>query len=130
MKTVTLQSGKELAITPAPFADAKSLYQALLADLNAVKIDSKMDTSEFMKQLMCIGFSSPRIEACLWPCLARCTYQGLKIVPETFEPVEARADYLNICLEVTRENVDPFWQALFAAFVQFSSMIEKNQLSM
>lgn len=128
MRKVKLPSGAELTIQPAPFVDAKNLYQALLKELKQIKIDTTMEMVELYKNLFCVGFSSPEIEACLWKCLERCLYDnlktgGLKIVPDTFEPIEAREDFTTVCAEVVKDNIYPFAKTLFAEYEKFSSMI-------
>lgn len=132
MSKVKLPSGAELTVQPAPFADSKNLYQALLRELKEVKIDFKMEMANLYKELFCMGFSSPQIEACLWKCMERCTYDNgktgpLKIDKDTFEPVEAREDFMTVCTEVTKVNVSPFVKTLFADYEQFARMIENTQ---
>lgn len=124
---IKLPSGALLKITPASFAEAKTLYQALLAELKSVRIDKELTTpeneAELIKDLFCAGFSSPLIEAALWPCFRRCTYNptpgkpgaaDVRIDEATFEPVEAREDYVQVCVEVAKVNVGPFAKSLFA----------------
>lgn len=132
MRKVKLPSGAELTIQPAPFVDSKNLYQALLKELKEVKIDLKMEMANLYKELFCVGFSSPQIEACLWKCLERCTYDNgklgpLKIDKDTFESIEAREDYMTVCTEVTKDNVSPFVKTLFADYAQFTQTIENIQ---
>ena len=50
----------------------------------------------------------------------------LKIDKDTFEPVENREDYIQVCLEVIKENVAPFLKSLFAEYRQFMLSIPKN----
>ena len=123
-------SGAVLKIRPAPFADAKNLYQALLSELRDVSISTKMEMGELYKQLFCVGFSSPLIEEYLWKCLEKCTYNNgkgdLKIDKDTFEPLEARDDYMSICMEVTKENVSPFAKSLYAQYKHFVGMTDKS----
>lgn len=132
MRKVKLPSGAELTIQPAPFADAKNLYQSLLRELKSVRIDSEMQMVHLYKEIFCAGFSSPHIEECLWKCMERCTYDNgktgaLKIDKDTFEPVSAREDYMTVFTEVTKDNVSPFVKTLFADYKQFSQMIENTQ---
>lgn len=132
MRKVKLPSGAELTVSAAPFVDAKHLYQALLREMKEIKIDLKMEMANLYKELFCVGFSSPEIEAFLWKCMERCTYDNgrtgaLKIDNDTFEPIEAREDYLTVCTEVTKENVAPFVKTLFAEYEKFSQMIENTR---
>ncbi len=127
MREVVLPSGAVLKVTPSPFAVSKALYQALLAELKSVPIDSKMDMAAVWKDLFCIGFSSPKIEACIWKCFERCLYSDLKMDDQTFEPVERRDDYMKVCMEVVKENVLPFAKSLFAEFQHAVSTLESTQ---
>ncbi len=116
MKKVILPSGKELGIGVVPFADAKALYQAILAEVKEVTLGTKSELGEMVKNLLCSSFTSQRVESVLWKCMERSTYNGQKIVPDTFEPVEAREDFMKVCSEVGKETVSPFLKNLFADF--------------
>lgn len=112
-----LPSGAVLKITLAPFAEAKALYQACLEEVKGLRVDPKeeMDVNLF-KDLFCVGLSSKKIEAALAPCLKRALYNDLKIDDATFEPVEARQDYIVACFEIAKENIAPFAKSLYAEF--------------
>jgi len=127
LKTVKLPSGAVLKITPSPFADAKALYQAILEEARGLKLDplSEIDVN-LWKDLVCVGFSSKKIEAALAKCMERATYNDLKMDKDTFEPVAARDDYLTVCLEVTKENVMPFMKSLYAQYANILKMVPKN----
>ncbi len=118
MKEVKLPSGAVLKIGNTPFATSKALYQAILKEAKGVAVSSKTELSSLYKDLFCIGFSSPEIEACLWECFKRCTYNAgngdFRIDESTFEPVAARQDYVAVCVEVAKESVYPFGKDLFA----------------
>lgn len=122
LKEFVCPSGAVLKIGLSPFADSKTLYQALLKELKDVHLDSKMEMSTLFKELFCIGFSSPEIEKALKVCLKRCTYDSgkgeFKIDDSTFEPLEAREDYMSVCMEVAKENVLPFMKSLMQLYSQ------------
>jgi hypothetical protein len=40
----------------------------------------------------------------------------MKIVEDTFEPAEARDDYLKVMFEIAKENVLPFTKSLYAEY--------------
>lgn len=127
---VKLPSGAILKVTPAPFEDARSLYQACLKELKPIGIAGKPDI-EMYKDLFCAGFASKEIEACLWECLKRAQYcdkQGNhKIGADTFEPVEAREDYFTVCMEVAKVNILPFVKSLYAEYGHFLKMMQTDQ---
>lgn len=125
-KEVKLPSGAVLKITPSPFSVSRALFQALLEELKALKLDpdAEVDVNLF-KDIFCVGVSSKKIEACLAVCMRKVTYNDLKIDDMTFEPVEAREDYLAVCFEVTKENIQPFTKSLYAQFSQVKELMGK-----
>lgn len=132
LKEIELPSGAKLRINLAPFADSRALYQSVMRELRGIHYSATMDVEELGKDLFCIGFSSPDIEGALWQCFKRCTYEGIagkgpmKIDLDTFEPVEARDDYLKVCVEVAKENIFPFAKSLFAEFKAFLDLMPEN----
>lgn len=117
MRIVELPSGAKLEVAVAPFETAKALYMALAAQMKDLKIEFSTEINvNFMKDIACAAVSSKEIESALWACLARCTYNGLKITKDTFEPEESRQDYMTVCFEVAKDNVAPFLKSLFAKF--------------
>ena len=126
-REVKMPSGAVLKITPAPFADSKALYQAFLEEAKGVQLNAKGQVGNLLKDLICSGFSSQKVEAALWVCMGRCIYNAgkgdLKIDQDTFEEVEARQDYMDACMEVAKENVGPFTKGLPRLFSQLSVMI-------
>lgn len=127
MDEITLPSGARLKITLAPFLDAKALYQAILEELKGVPFSTQRELGEVIKDIVCIGFSSPKIEKALNKCFERVTYNDLKIDKDTFEPAEARGDYMSVMIEVTKANIEPFLKSLFAEYGQLLTMIQKSQ---
>lgn len=129
-KEVTLPSGAKLKIGLAPFAEAKALYQALLRELRVIPFSAKTDMAGLYKDLFCAGFASDEVEKALWVCFKRCQYcdkrGDLKIDDQTFEPVEAREDYLTACMEVAKENTLPFVKSLYAEYGQYFSILRPN----
>ena len=127
-KEVTLQSGAKLNITLSPFHVAKNLYSAVLEELKELKVESDTDIDvNLIKNVFCFGFSSKKIELALNECMKRATYEGLKISDQTWEPIEARVDYLECCYEVAKENLLPFMKSLFAKFEEASKLIKSFQ---
>ncbi len=122
-KVVKLASGSELTLRLAPFADSKALYQCVLAEINRIGIRTKDEVADLIKQIFCTAFSSPLIENAFWKCAERSLYNGHKIVPDSFEPKEAREDFVPICMEVGIENVAPFLKNLSAELERVSRMI-------
>jgi hypothetical protein len=126
-KEVKMPSGAVLKIWPAPFAEARALYQAVLEEAKALKFSSQDEMAALYKDLFCIGFSSKKIESCLWACFKKVHYVGekgeLKIDQDTFEPVKAREDYIAACMAVAKENIDPFVKGLYAEYKTLFAII-------
>lgn len=110
-----LPSGAILQVNAAPFADAQRLSQACAKELAPLKISASTELDlDFFKNIVCAVASSENIERALWPCLRRCLYSGVKIDDGTFEPEDARQDYLLVVSEVLKANVFPFWKGLLS----------------
>ena len=118
MREVTMPSGATLVVNAAPFFDSKNLFQAILRELPRSSVKTlpgdDIDVLNGLKDMICMVMSSKEVEACLWVCMARCKYNGLKVVPETFEPENARCDFTDVCVEVAKENIHPFLKNLYA----------------
>lgn len=117
MREVTLPSGAILKMNLAPFKVSKSLYQAVLEECKDIKLsfDTPLDVN-LIKDLFCTGMSSKKIEDALYKCMERCLYNGQKISEETFEDEKAREDYMTVCIEVAKENINPFMKSLYAQY--------------
>lgn len=127
MKEITLESGRKLRISPAPFPLAKNLYQAVTEELKIVSLDPQAQVDvNFYKNLFCSGLSSKRIDSALAECLKRALYEGGPITEDTWEPVAAREDYLQVCFEVAKENLLPFTKSLYAKYYHILEMLKVN----
>lgn len=114
MTEITVPSGAKVVINPADFRASIALKNALQRELaksnTTLKMNLNSDALELGRLIMLVD-SSPEVNALLWPCLARCTYNDEKITEKTFEPVEARQDYYDIVLECGRVNLSPFFES-------------------
>ena len=131
MAEVKLKSGNTLSIGLVSFEDAKNLYQVILDEAKLSKLNSMDEVTNAFKDIFCTGFSSKKIEAALWVCFKKCIYTDkrgpLKIDKDTFEDVDARADYIEICICVAKEVTDPFVKGLYAEFMKLLGMITGTQ---
>lgn len=125
-KELTLPSGAVLKITLAPFADGKDLQVALLQELSGISIDMTADVRAFYKDLFCVSFSSPKVEKALNKCLERATYNSKRIDAQTFEPIEAREDYMVVLWEVALHNILPFMKNLSLVLGPMSEMLSNT----
>lgn len=123
-----LPSGAVLILQLSAFAVSARLRKVILGELKQVdvsevaKIAGGMTPEELLakgdlpidtlKDLLCQLLASDAVEAALWDCMKVCQLQGERITPETFEPEEARADYIPVAWEVTVLNLRPFFKGL------------------
>lgn len=121
-REIKLESGAVLKVAPAPFVEARDLYQALLSEIKDVSAPGQMEIREAVTRLLCVGFSSKKIEAAVWKCMERCLYQESKITVDSFEPASARGDYILVVTEVVLENVTPFGKSLYAQLRRITEM--------
>ena len=123
-----LESGAELKISPASFAEARALLQAILEEAKALKVDADTEIDvNLLKDLVCTFLGSKKVESALMVCARRATYNGSRIDESTFEAVEARADYFEVCYLIAKENIMPFTKSLYA---KFSPVLEKVKQSL
>jgi hypothetical protein len=98
-----------------------------LEEAKTLKVDAGTDLDvNLWKDLFCASLSSRKIESCLWECMKRALYNGQRITEETFEPNEARVDYLEVSYEVAKHNVTPFLSGLSARFAPLLAKIKSN----
>lgn len=127
MDPIKLPSGTELKITPGDFESSRDLFQAVLEEGKGLKLDpmAEIDVNLF-KDLFCVGFSSKKIEKSLWKCMEKCLYNEMKIQKDTFEPLDARQDYMTVCIEVGKANIMPFMKSLSAQYSGIFDQIMKK----
>jgi len=126
MKEIKLPTGATLKIGDTPFAVSKALYKAVVSEMKGVELSSKREFNSLIKDVFCTAFSSEKVETALAECLARCTYNDVKIDEKTFDGQKAREDYVQVCIEVAIENLTPFMKGLYAGFERASAMILEN----
>lgn len=123
MREQKLPSGALLDIKKIPFSEAKALYQAVVEELKAVKIDTNAEMENLFKDIFCISVASKKVDDRLKVCMERCLYDGLKITDSTFEDEKARLDYSVVCFEVMQEAIGPFLKGLYAESNRLIAMI-------
>lgn len=129
----TLASGATLEITRSPFVISHKLFKTVVRELKEgvdLKIGLKegqslskltdMDLSDeainTVKDAILTLLSSEEIEAVLWECMPRVTYNNQKITRELFDDEKAVVDYLEIVKEVAIFNLTPFGKSLASLF--------------
>lgn len=124
MSEFTAKSGAAIVINMAPWLDAKRLKAAIEKEASAAGIkldDLKADVSVLISTALSVD-SSDAVDAALWPCLVRCTRNGEKITPSTFNSEEGRQDYYEIMFECLKVNFRPLFDSLL-------SVLPENLLS-
>lgn len=133
MTDIPLPSGAVLKIGLVPFSDAMALNEAIAEELTKIAIDSETEMASVYKDLFFIGISSPKIKSALWKCMGKCIYNSgkgdLKIDKDSFEPEEARQDYLTVCTEVGKRVIGPFVKSHSAVFFLILEQLKGSQKS-
>lgn len=129
MPEIKTTSGASVVINIAPWEDAKRLKKAIERELaNAgIKLNMQSDVSELFSALLRVD-SSDDVDAALWPCLARCTRDGSKIIPAMFDTADGRADYYEIVTACIQENLRPLVESLYSKLpASVKAMLQKSQ---
>lgn len=111
-----LPSGAELSITTATFERALELFKAYSEELGKLKFSEDMSTLALEKNMFATLIDSNRIENALKECMKSVRIDGLEVTQEYFKDPERWADYVEVCLEVARDNVNPFMKNLSVRF--------------
>lgn len=104
MTKISVPSGADVEIHPSGWKAAKTLKAAIE---RAVAL-----TGDFSIRTALLVDSSAEVDAALQLCLARCLYNGQKIIELTFDPVETRGDYYDIVEACVKENLGPLAASL------------------
>lgn len=127
-----LSSGAEIELGMGTFSESLTLMKAVAKELENVPLqfgtESKglsfsaifakgfgEETINTLKNVLVRLLYSPNVEAALWPCLGRCTYNKVRIVKDSqdLEKMETfRGDYLVVAKEVMEMNLTPFFKSL------------------
>lgn len=127
----TLASGRVLILQMASFAIASRLMKAVAGELKAVKLGDALKLSgamtaadlmqadlpvDALKDLVCQLLGSEPVEEAVRECMKGCQYNGEAMGADTFEPEDARQDYLPAAWEVMTLNLTPFFKSLSSKF--------------
>lgn len=138
----TLSSGAEIDITLASFAEGHKLLKAVLNQVKSIKIavpsgaksfkdilnlDAGGETVNVIKDLITGIISSDEVEAALWPCMERTTYNNQRVVRDLFEEEKIRADYLIVAKEVLFYNLLPFFGNLVSLLKNAQAKLTDTQ---
>jgi hypothetical protein len=126
MKEIILSSGALLKIGDIPFETSNNLKKALMREIKGIKVESSKQMIDLYKDYLCAAFSSEDVERCLWECMKRCLYNGLKIDKDTFESSQARIDFTDVQIEVGIDCLIPFSKPLFAGLQRMLAIGGEN----
>lgn len=134
-ETVKLPSGAVLTLCDPPFEEANELLEAVAVEVGKIATGLKVDLSnskdpgaiaaqmlaqdlsiDVIKGAACQLVASPIVKAALRRCMGRCLYAGVTMTPASFEPKNARGDYLPAAWEVMRFTLVPFLNGLLSRF--------------
>ncbi len=101
-----IQGLLRVALTDTKTEEDKTKRRAALLTIIG---NEEVDT---LKNLLMQLGGSPRLEGVIFDCLISCTYNGVKITKDTFEPEDARADFYPLVWEVLKLNLRPFFKSL------------------
>lgn len=128
---ITLDSGAELVVTIASFKEGNHLLKTLARELKGVDLEMDLSPDTFknigdkdvnsLKNLVLQLLQSEAVEAAVMACAKRCLYNQQRITDQTFEPVEARPDFLPVVWEVMKANLRPFFSGLASLFSKSES---------
>lgn len=116
----TSTTGAKVKVNAAPFVDAMALKNAITKELadsgisfgtKGISADMDLDVGAMLSHVMRLD-SSPAVNAALFSCLQRCTYNGIKVTEATFEDPATREDYYEVVFACLKENITPFFKGL------------------
>lgn len=116
-----LSSGAKLVITKAPFPQALALNKALIRsvkDVISAPGALEKDVSIMNAAFITNAITSDEVEAALFKCFERCTYDNVKVNRELFDDEKlgdrAREDYFSMARKVIEVNCGPFFRQTFS----------------
>lgn len=141
------ESGKECVINGADFMSASRLKVSVLKAVkgSGVKI-SEIDFSKLLSgvkddmesaiksgaldsllELVIELDCSKEVNDAIFDCLARSTYNGERIIRDTFEPEDARGDYYPIVIACLKRNLAPFFKTLISQLKKLTPTPSESQ---
>lgn len=116
----TLASGRTLVLNLVPFAVGMKLFKTIANELKSADIDlaslkmkdiADADVNGIKNAVLQLA-GSDALQGVIFECFARSTIDGARIVPDSFEALEHRADYFPAAWEVMKFNLTPFFAGI------------------
>lgn len=116
MEFKTENTGVKVVIAPCSFQDAFRLKSAIQKALlkSGISLEEALDKD--ITSLVLAIDSDEEIMKCMFDCLKKSTYDGVKITMDTFESEEARGDLYDIFFQCLKVNIYPFFKPLLSRF--------------
>lgn len=115
---IQLKSGAMLELKMAPFSKGTKLFKVIAAELKGVEIElgdignlGSRDINS-LKNVVFQLIGSDALESAFFDVAQHSLHNGQKIIRATFEPEDARGDYLSTAWEVIKFNIAPFLSGL------------------
>jgi len=121
---IVLKSGKILSYQEPDFEDALNLYQAILEEGKAIKLEAGIEVGHVIKDVICSSLSSKVVRAHVEKCMEKSLYDGSRIVKATWQPSAARGDYMAVFTEVANRSTAPFTKDLFSLYQKALSIVQ------
>ena len=112
MEFTTEENKAKVVINTASFGDAIKLKSALEKSLmdRGINLEGAIDAD--LPSLFLAADSSQEVFSCLFKCLEKSTYNGVKITMDTFEDEAARLDFYEVVFYCLKVNIFPFFKYL------------------
>jgi hypothetical protein len=120
-KEFKMPSGAKLTVSVCPFADANALLKALLKSAKGIGVPKDLLQADVsvLKDVLISAATSDDVEAALFKCGSRASYQNVKVTAELFDDTNlgeiARKDYYSIWSKIVEVNCSPFFEQTFSA---------------
>lgn len=127
-------SGARVKINLAPWGVTVALKSAIAQEICKTNMDlnvnifsglqNDINLIDFVKLALIVD-SSELVYQRLFDCLIKCSYNGDKITPETFEDAKARQDYYDIVIACLKENIFPFFEGQISKLRPFLARLNQ-----
>lgn len=114
MEFETKETGAKVVLNPCSLVDAFKLKSAIQKSLLANNLNLAKVLNEDVTQLFMALDSSEEVFNCMFDCLKKSTYNGVKITYETFEQEDARQDMYEVFFQCLKVNIYPFFKPLLS----------------
>lgn len=116
MEFTSENTGAKIVVNPCSFQAAFKLKNAIQKALLKNKVSLEAALDQDITSLILSIDSDEDIMECMFECLKKSTYDGVKITQDTFEAESARGDLYDIFFQCLKVNIYPFFKPLLSRF--------------